>query len=73
MRIFGTLLMLVFGLHFSALAQADKRKKEFNVSSSSLAINGYDPVAYFTQGKAIKGSAANALAFDGLTYYFSSS
>ena len=72
MRVLGTLFIMVFGLHLSALAQPDKRKKEFNLAGSSLAINGYDPIAYFTQGKAIKGSAANALVFEGVTYYFSS-
>jgi YHS domain-containing protein len=72
MRFFGTLFILVVGLHFSVLAQPDKRKKEFNLGSSSIAISGYDPVAYFAQGKAIKGSAANAIVFEGVTYYFSS-
>ena len=28
-------------------AQTDLNKKQFNVSKSGLAIQGYDPVAYF--------------------------
>ena len=72
MRVIVSFFILVSSLHFSALAQPDKRKKDFNLSGSSLAISGYDPVAYFNQGKAVKGTAANALVFEGVTYYFSS-
>ncbi len=67
-----TLLLLVFSLQLTAIAQQDKRKKEYNLTSSSLAINGFDPVAYFTQVKAVKGNASNALVYEGVTYHFSS-
>lgn len=46
------------------------RKKQFNIEDG-LAIRGYDPVAYFTLGKAVKGSTDNALYHQGITYYFS--
>jgi hypothetical protein len=36
-------------------AQTNKRQAAFNLSDHHLAIQGYDPVAYFTQGKALKG------------------
>jgi len=42
-------------------AQADKRIKEFNISKSALAISGFDPMAYFTQNKAIKGNKNNSV------------
>jgi YHS domain-containing protein len=45
------------------------RTKQYNLDNG-LAIQGYDPVAYFTQQKAVKGSAANALHYQGVTYYF---
>jgi len=48
------------------------RKKQFNLDNASLAINGYDPVAYFTAHKAVKGSKENALLYEGVTYFFSS-
>jgi YHS domain-containing protein len=67
-----TLLLLIFGLHLTANAQQDKRKKEYNLTGSSLAIDGYDPVSYFTLGKAIKGNASNALVYEGVTYHFTS-
>jgi len=37
-----------------------------------VAIDGYDPVTYFTQGKAIKGSNKTKSQYNGVTYYFSS-
>jgi len=52
-------------------AQATKRAKEFNLDKG-LAIQGYDPVAYFTQNKAVKGNSKLAALAEGVTYYFSS-
>jgi YHS domain-containing protein len=37
-----------------------------------LAIQGYDPVAYFVQGRAVKGVASLAHDFDERRYFFSS-
>ena len=37
-----------------------------------LAMKGYDPVAYFTDGKAISGSSAFSYVWDGLRYQFAS-
>ena len=50
---------------------AAERKKHFNLSGSGLALQGYDPVAYFIQKKAIKGKKESAVIYQGLTYYFS--
>jgi YHS domain-containing protein len=47
------------------------RKKTYNLEKG-IAIQGYDPVAYFTGGKPVKGSKDLAVAFQGATYYFSS-
>ncbi len=56
-----------------AMAQdpAAIRKKHFNLEDG-VANSGYDPVAYFLQGKAVKGSKDNALDYQGVTWYFSS-
>ena len=51
-------------------AQTALRTKEFNLEKG-LAIQGYDPVAYFTQNKAVKGNKQFAALADGVTYYFS--
>jgi YHS domain-containing protein len=50
---------------------AAKRAKEFNLENK-VAIQGYDPVAYFTQKKAVKGKKELATSFEGVTYNFSS-
>lgn len=47
------------------------RKKEFNVKSNGLAIEGYDPVAYFLSNKAVEGDKNISLVFQGVMYFFS--
>lgn len=54
-----------------SFAQQTLRTKHFNVEKG-IAIQGYDPVAYFTNNKAIKGNKQFAATFEGITYYFSS-
>jgi len=44
----ATLLALFFAAMFASTAQADEQR---------LSISGYDPVAYFTDGKAVQGNA----------------
>jgi len=51
--------------------QATLRKKQFNLEGN-LAIAGFDPVAYFKSGKAIKGKKDLAVSHQGVIYYFSS-
>ena len=36
------------------------------------AINGYDPVAYFSEGKPVKGSEQHTFVWEGATFRFSS-
>jgi len=55
----------------SAAAQPILRSKEFNLSKN-VAIQGYDPTAYFTQNKAVKGNSDINAAADGVVYYFAS-
>lgn len=56
----------------SAFAQTAKRAKNFNVDKTSLAIDGYDPVNYFTTNKAAKGKSNIASVYEGITYRFTS-
>jgi len=46
------------------------RAKQFNIENG-LAIQGYDPVAYFTESKAVKGDKKFAASAEGVIYYFS--
>jgi YHS domain-containing protein len=55
----------------AASSQDQKRQNQFNIDKN-LAISGYDPVAYFNQAKAVKGSAKYAVVYQGIQYYFSS-
>ncbi len=58
---------------FSAPAQdaTQLNKKTYNLQNG-VAIDGYDPVAYFTMNKAVKGSKDFAVAYEGVVYYFTS-
>ena len=49
---------------------AAKRVAEFNLDKK-VAIKGYDPVAYFTQKKAVKGKSTIATTYEGVIYNFS--
>lgn len=67
-------ILILFVALFSATTFAQttaKRTSEFNLEKK-VAIQGYDPVAYFTQKKAVKGKPAIALTCEGVIYNFSS-
>lgn len=66
-NLFFTLLILFSTISFGQ--NTAKRTKQFNVQST-LAIQGYDPVAYFKSNKAIKGKKELSYVFDGITYHF---
>ncbi len=66
---FGHLLGLVVGLVVWATA-AQALEPVF--SAGGLAIRGYDPVAYFTDGRPVEGDPALALEHDGAIWYFAS-
>lgn len=68
-HVFSGLMLCLVG--FAVLAQEPLRKKHFNLEKG-VAIQGYDPVAYFTQHSAVKGKKDFALYNQGATYYFSS-
>ena len=56
---------------FSGFSQKDnKRVTHFNLEKN-VAIQGYDPVAYFKQGKAVKGRKEITASYEGVVYYFS--
>jgi YHS domain-containing protein len=40
------------------------------VAATRIALKGYDPVSYFTDGKPEKGSSEFTFAFDDTTYWF---
>lgn len=65
------ILFVVLSATISFAQTAAKRTSEFNLEKK-VAIQGYDPVAYFTQKKAVKGKKELATSYEGVIYYFSS-
>ncbi len=63
----GFILMITF-----AYTQTSINKTKHANTEKNIAIDGYDPVAYFTQNKAIKGNKKFAVSVDGIIYYCSS-
>jgi YHS domain-containing protein len=43
-----------------------------SAAEKRVALSGYDPVSYFTDGRPEKGSAEYSAAFDDATYWFKS-
>lgn len=60
---------LLISLATSALAQS---KTLLNLDKNSLAIQGYDAVAFFTDNNSVKGDQKFSSSFKGATYLFSS-
>jgi len=54
------LTLFSFGVHSVAAAE------------SKIAIKKYDPVAYFTESKAVHGEDSFTFSYHGMTWYFSS-
>jgi len=67
MKYLALLSLVLFGITFSASAQA-----LLNIDKSGLAIKGHDPVAYFVLGAATKGDPQITAIFGGATYRFAS-
>jgi YHS domain-containing protein len=54
-----------------AQAQAQAQSSAaLNLSADGVAIKGYDPVAYFTMNKPVKGSPSFVAKHEGATYWF---
>lgn len=64
-----TVIATLFSVAFTN-AQTNIRVKQFNLEKG-VAIQGYDPVVYFTLNKAMKGNKNISAVADGVTYYFS--
>ena len=64
-------LLIVALVTTSTFAQTvTQRTSEFNLDKK-VAIQGYDPVAYFKQNKPTKGKKELSASYEGVIYYFS--
>ncbi|MFV5694799.1 YHS domain-containing (seleno)protein [Flavobacterium sp. LB3P122] len=63
-------LMVIF-ISLTTVAQTENsRLTHFNLEHK-VALQGYDPVAYFKLGKAVKGKKELTVTYEGVTYNFS--
>lgn len=67
-KIIVTIITTLFSVAFIN-AQTIIRVKQFNLEKG-LAIQGYDPVAYFILNKAMEGKENISAVVEGVTYYF---
>ena len=67
-KLIFVIIIALFGAATFAQS-ASTRVKEFNLENK-VAIQGYDPVAYFKQNKAVKGKKEITATYEGVTYYF---
>jgi YHS domain-containing protein len=67
--------MKTFFIYLSALialAVVASAAEVVNIDKNGLALQGYDPVAYFTDGEPVKGSPQFTATYKGATYQFAS-
>ena len=64
------ILFVVLSSTLSFAQTAAKRATAFNLENK-VALQGYDPVSYFTQKKAVKGKSSITSTYEGVIYNFS--
>lgn len=69
--LFRHFAVVVAALALQATSLAEG-KTLLNVDKSGVAVQGYDVVAFFTDGKPVKGATQFASSYGGATYYFAS-
>ena len=74
-----TVSLLLLGISVFALSSltvqgqsSTQSKSLVNIDSQGIAAHGYDPVAFFSEGKANKGDSHWRSTYEGATYYFQS-
>ena len=67
-------LIIIISLITSLFANAQKYNGKYlnNVDANGVIIDGYDPVAFFTDNKPVKGDAKFQYNYEEATYYFAS-
>ncbi len=59
-----------FAARLAGLKEKPAALPHYNLGADKVAINGYDPVGYFTQTKALKGRKEISAQHRGVTYHF---
>ena len=68
-RLFQAAIVIAFCGTWTCISPAADNAK---LATARVALKGYDPVAYFTDGHPVKGSSAFSFPFDDAVYYFAS-
>ena len=68
-RLFIWPVLLILALN--SFVYAENPVKALDKETFGVAIKGYDSVAYFTEGKAVRGSEKYALSWNDAVWYFS--
>jgi YHS domain-containing protein len=72
-RLFVTIgFAILFTTGSFLLPLAAHAETSYNVNLFGVAIKGYDPVAYFTEGKPVKGEKEFQVDWEGATWRFAS-
>ncbi len=67
-----TILSLVVAILALPVFAQTASKTLVNVNDSGVAVQGYDPVAFFTDNKPVKGGQTFLVKHDGAIYFFAS-
>jgi YHS domain-containing protein len=70
--ILGFLMVCFLIGSLSSVAEAGSLKNKINTDIFGVAIQGYDTVAYFTEGRAVKGESKFFYEWNNAKWYFSS-
>jgi len=64
--------MTIFALLFLQFVHAQQFNGKYynNLDNMGVILDGYDPVAFFTDNKPVKGDPANHFSYQDATYYF---
>jgi YHS domain-containing protein len=65
-------IAVVTMLMLAALAVGASAKELNNLDGSGVALQGYDPVAFFTDNRPVRGDQHFQAKYQGATYYFAS-
>ena len=73
MKKLSSCITILFFSFFLILLSCSTRIASVNVDADGVALKGYDPVAYFTQGQPVKGQDKYQLEWNNAKWLFASS
>jgi YHS domain-containing protein len=69
LNILAVVFLLFLGV---AVSSGPAARAESGTETATAGVGGYDPVAYFSQSEAVRGSGRYTAEYQGVTYLFSS-